>query len=111
MATSACGGGESALTLPAVKDSLRASGAGRIYVIPKGDLDYLQVSDPGLLLVRFKTLSAAEAVFSQAEVSYRRAGKQVVRACNVLIYNLAAEQASTRSRTARLAQALRTRCD
>jgi hypothetical protein len=113
VASTGCGSDERALTLPAVKDSLRSAGAGRVYVIPKGDLDYVQVAvDSELLLVRFKTLSAAEGIFSQARSSYRRGtGRDIVRACNVLIYNFDAERASARSRAARLAQSLRTRCD
>jgi hypothetical protein len=113
VASTGCGSDERALTLPAVKDSLRSAGAGRVYVIPKGDLDYVQVAvDSDLLLVRFKTLSAAEGVFSQARWSYRRAaGLGIVRACNVLIYNLAADRTSARTRAGRLAGSIKTRCD
>jgi hypothetical protein len=113
IASAGCASDEHPLTLPAVKDSLRAAGAGRVYVLAKGKLDYVQVSvDSRLLLVRFETLPAAAEVFSQARSSYRRGtGRDIVRACNVLIYNFDAERASARSRAARLAQSLRTRCD
>jgi hypothetical protein len=109
-----CGNGERALSLPDLKAGLRAAGAGPVHVIPNDDLEYVQVSvDADILLVRFEAVSKATYVFVQTRESYNRGTRvpRLVRACNVLIYNLAKEPMASRSSAARLAHGLRNQCE